>query len=196
MAIATVSPVYLSSLIIEPIRYFFSTYAPDDLKWTNDPSTSLIEIASINDFNKIKIQAKPRILVSRGGYVREGIGISDSMSGGKPLSETKGLVDKNVLNFVSGNIQVLIEARSEGLVERVTDLTEHFLAWSAPLICDTQNFKTFGKNISISPCTPSKEDTEIFQVSLGIPWSKEEAWNIRTDGITMKQFFLELFVKC
>ena len=167
-------------------------YAPTDLKWDPNPEISLIEIASINDFNLIKIEAKPRILISRGGYVRSRAGISDNLASGKSASQTFGLKDNTYLNHVSGTIQVLIEARNEGTVERVTDLTEHFLSWSSPLVCDTQGFNTFGKDISISPCTPNKEDTEIFQVSLGIPWMKEERWSLKTDGVKLKQFLLTI----
>ena len=188
----TVSPIYLSTLVIEPIRYFLSNYAPPEFKWDSDPEKSLIEVASINDFNLIKIEVKPRILISRGGYSRSRVGISDNLSTGRPSNVTRGLQDDTFMNRVQGVIQVLIEGRSEGTVERLTDLVEHFLAWSSQLICDTQNFSTFGKDISISPCTPSKEDTEIFQVSLGIPWIKEERWSIKTDGVSLKNFLLSI----
>lgn len=124
--------------------------------------------------------------------MRGRVGISDNLSEGKASNQTLGLKDNTYLNRLSGNIQVLIEARSEGLVERLTDLTEHFLSWSSPLVCDTQGFHTFGKDLTISPCTPNKEDTEIFQVSIGIPWMKEERWAMKTDGVILKQFLINL----
>lgn len=189
---STFSPTYLTTLILEPLKYLFSQYAPEDLRWSADYEDSKIEIASINDFNKEKTQYKPRILISRGGYTRVPMGISDSLSSGESVYTTKGLKDSIFKHHLSGNIQVLIEARSEGTTEKLTELVDHFLAWSAPIICDTQYFLTFGKNMSISPCTPSREDVEIFQVSIDIPWMKEESWSVKTDGVKLKQFFLTL----
>ncbi|MFI4962817.1 MAG: hypothetical protein ACHP6H_03055, partial [Legionellales bacterium] len=81
------SPAYLSSLIVEPLRYYYGNYAPDDLTWNSDPKLSKIEIDTINNFNKIAIQSKPRILISRGGYIIDATGLTDNMAEGTSTKE-------------------------------------------------------------------------------------------------------------
>ena len=189
---AYMSPAYLSALIVEPLRWFFERHVPKDIAWNSDPAISSIEIDTINNFNKILIQAKPRILISRGGYSISGTSISDSLFSGKSFTETKGLKYSEHLNMLNGVSQILIEARSEGVVERILDITSHFVSWTGPLICTTHNFKQFGANLNISPCTPGKDDTEIFQASINVPWSREEIYKSSTEGIQLKQFLLRL----
>lgn len=189
---AYVSPAYLSSLIVEPLRWFFERHVSEDITWSPTPELSGIEIDTINNFNKIKIQAKPRLLISRGGYSISGVGISDNLLSGKDFSETRGLKYSEYMSILNGVSQILIEARSEGVVEKVLDIVSHFISWSGPLICATHNFKQFGSNLGISPCTPSKEDIEIFQATISIPWSKEEVYRYSTEGIQLKQFLLQI----
>ncbi len=188
------SPVYVGAIIINTLRWFFHNYSDEDLRWDPDPLKSKIEIDSINNFNKVAIQVKPRILISRGGYtVDTTTGISAGMSAGKSYADTLGLRDSEYLAIISGMAQLNIEARNEGTVEKVTDFVQHFLTWSAYLICETGNFRTFAApNMSISPCVPSREDTEIFQVSVGIPWSKEERYRFSNDGVILKQLLLQI----
>jgi hypothetical protein len=182
----------MTAILVEPIRYFFNSYVPEDLTWNEDPKISNIEIDSINNFNKRPLQVKPRILVSRGQYSVNSMGISDSLASAKSMWETKGLKDQASLNALSGVSQVLIEARQEGTCERITDLLSHFLAWSAPMICDTHNFTRFALPMAVSSCTPSKDDIEIFQVSLNLPWYRDERWLITTDGVSLKEFLLTI----
>ena len=183
------SPAYISSLIVEPLRYYFSNYVSDELKWNEDPKISGIEIDTINNFNKIAIQAKPRILISRGGYIISPTGLTDNMA---EATSTRDFGKKSEKRFllVSGQAQALIEAANEGTCEKVVELAENFLAWSAPTIANVQGFKQFAFPLSISPCTPASEDVEIFQCSVGIPWRKETHFLVEEDGLDFKQFLL------
>ena len=183
------SPGYLSSRFIEPIRYFFSNYSGPNLKWDLDPKLSTIEIESINNFDLVNVQMKPRILVSRGGYSMNTVGLTDNLAEQKPFTETYGITDRKNMILLSGQVQILIQAKNEGTCEIITDMLTHFIGWSAPFLCDTQHFKSIGKPI-VSPCTPNREDVEIFEVSLGIPWSMEEMWETANDGLKLKQFFM------
>jgi hypothetical protein len=185
------SPAYLSSLIVEPLRYYFANYAPDDLKWNEDPKLSNLEIDTINNFNKILIQAKPRILISRGGYTISPTGLSDNMA---EANSSRSIGKKSEKRFllVAGQAQALIEAVNEGTCEKVVELTENFLAWSAPTIANVQGFKQFAFPLSVSPCTPSVDDVEIFQCSIGLPWRKETHFLIEEDGVDFKQFLLTI----
>lgn len=185
------SPAYISSLIVEPLRFYFFNYAPDDLKWSADPKVSNIEIDTINNFNKIAIQTKPRILISRGGYTLSPTGLSDNLAEGSSSRVPGNKFEKRFL-LVAGQAQVLIESVNEGTCEKVLELTENFLAWSAPTIANVQGFKQFAFPLSVSPCTPSKEDVEIFQCSIGLPWRKETHFLIKEDGISFKQFLLNI----
>ena len=183
------SPTYISSLIVEPLRFFFANFVSSDLTWDLDPKVSNIEIDTINNFNKIAIQAKPRILVSRGACTVKPIGLSDNLA--EPIP-TKYKGDTNEIKFLVayGQAQVLIEAANEGTCERVLELTENFLAWSSSLICNSQGFKQFALPMSVSPCTPSKEDIEIFQCSIGLPWIKETQFQILEDNMNLTGFLI------
>jgi hypothetical protein len=181
------SPAYISSLITDPLRYLFSRYAPNDLIWDEDPLKSLIEIDTINNYNKEAIQTKPRVLVSRGGYMISSSGLSNNMVEGTDSRAGGPKIERKAL-YVSGNAQILIEAVNEGTCEKITELVENFLTWSSPIICNVQGFKQFGLPLSVSPCTPGKEDKEIFQCSLGVPWMKENHFKVIEDGLELKQF--------
>ena len=84
------SPEYLSTLIIRPLRYLFANYAPEELRWTDDPKTTGIEIDTINNFHKKSIQQKPRILVSRGQYSVNPVGLTDNLAEGVGMLASKG----------------------------------------------------------------------------------------------------------
>ena len=185
------SPAYISSLIVEPLRFFFYNYAPDNLKWNEDPNLSQIEIDTINNFNKIAIGTKPRILVSRGGYTVSPTGLSDSMAEGSS-SRDQGIKFEKRFLMVTGQAQILIETAYEGTCERVVELTGNFLAWSSPTIASAQGFKQFALPLSVSPCTPTSEDVEIFQCSMGLPWIKETHFLIEEDGLVFKQFLASI----
>lgn len=186
------STTHLAFKIVEPLRLFFAAYGGEDLSWSNDPKDSKIEIDTINNFHKINIQAKPRILVSRGGFSVRGSGITDSMRDSVGWYGKKGLRDEEYLVFVEGQAQVLVESRQEGTCENVADLVSKFLKWCGPFMCDEYGFKSFASQLSVSPSTPFKEDIEGFQCSIGIPWSREETWRVWTDGVKIKDILSTL----
>lgn len=186
------SPAYISTLIIKPLRYFFETQAPEDLRWDIDDKKSQIEIDSINNFNKVKIEAKPRILVSRGQYSVNPVGLTDNLAQAKGIWELKGSTNKVNMVTVQGVAQIMVETRNEGTCERVLDLAQHFLAWTSPMIAEAHGFKQFGLPLNISTCNPSKEDTEIFQCTINLPWYREEHWTVKSDDVSIKNFILTL----
>jgi hypothetical protein len=187
-----VSPAYLSSLIIQPLRFLFYHYGGEDLQWKSDNKETKIEIDTINNFHKVELQQKPRVLISRGGYGVTPTGLTDNMAEDKGPLAMKGLSTETRLVFYQGMLQVLIQARQEGTCEKVLDLTQHFLLWTAPYLCNTQGFKSFGPGFQISPCTPNKEDTMIFETSIGINWIKEEMWTTSDDALKLKGFSYSL----
>lgn len=186
------SPAFLSALIVDPLRYLYASYAPQELSWSPDPLTSEIEIDTINNFNKQVIQAKPRILISRGQYSINPTGLTDNLAYSPDSRTLKGLKDNTNFLLINGVSQILIEARNEGTCEKIVDITSHFLSWMTPLIADSQGFKLFGLPMNVSGCTPNREDTEIFQCTINIPWSKEEQWKVANDGVDLKKFIFSI----
>lgn len=186
------SPAFVTELTVTPLRHLFKNFAPEDLKWDEDVKKTQIEIDSINNFNKIGTQVKPRILFGRGQYAINPTGLTDSMAQSPGPWVAKGA--KRDIHFVliTGVSQLLIEATNEGTCERIVDLTSHFLNQMIPMFCDTQGFKNYGMPLNISPCTISKEDKEMFACTINIPWSKEEHWMINSDDIKIKNFLLKL----
>lgn len=189
------SPAYLSALIVEPLRYFFSLHGGEDLTWDPDPKVSHLEIDTINNYNKEAILAKPRILITRGQYSLSPTGLNDNFVQNQPfiIPENKGT--KRTVNMImaQGVAQVMVEARNEGTCEKLVDFVQHFLAWSGPIIASTHGFKNFAQAINVSPCTPSKDDTEIFQCTFNIPWSREEHWLVNSsETIALKNFISKL----
>jgi hypothetical protein len=183
------SPLTVSSLIIGPLRYFFSTYGSSNkLVWNDDPKIRTIEIDEYNNLHQITFDGRPRILVDRGGYRMDKTGISDNMAQAQAFSQTQGLEDR--INFIlySGTAQITIEARQQGVCELITDMVTHFIAWSRPLICDTQKFKEFGMPMQVGTCDllPNQEEDEKFQVVIQLPYIKEEQWHVKNDGIILK----------
>ena len=186
------SPAFLTTLIVEPLRYLYANYGPEELLWSADDKISTIEIDSINNFNKKALQAKPRILIGRGQYSINPTGLTDNMAYSPDSRTLKGLKDNTNFLLINGVCQILIEARNEGTCEKLVDVTSHFLSWITPILSDSQGFKMFGLPMNVSPCTPGREDTEIFQCTINIPWSKEEQWKVVNDGVDLKRFLLTL----
>lgn len=186
------SPLLITNLILQPLRYFFHNYPITDLYWDEDPKKTKMEVGSINDFHKIVLQEKPRVLVNRGNFTISNTGLTDDMAVGKSVFETKGLQDKINMVFISGQATILIEARNEGTVELLTDAVSHFLIWTKPYICETQGFKKFFMPAQVSSAQPGKEDKEIFQVNVSGPWLMEEQWNVKDDALKLNQFFTTL----
>lgn len=186
------SPLLISHLLIKPLQYFFSFYAGPDLAYDSDPEKTKIEIGAYNDLHKIPIQMKPRILVNRGNFEVGKVGLTDNLAEGKKLFQTKGLTDVTNMVMINGTATVTIEARQEGTLELMTDMVAHFLVWSRPFICNTQGFKNFAMPLSVSQPTLGKEDKELFQATIMIPWTMEEHWNVKSDALKLNDFFLEL----
>lgn len=186
------SPLLISNLIIQPLRYFFHNYpVNDDLIWDVDPKKTKMDIGAINDYHKLPLQEKPRILVDRGAYTISNTGLSDDLAVGKSVFETKGVENRINMVFIQGTATLLLEARQEGTVELLADAVSHFLIWTKPYICESQGFKKFFIPAQVSSPRPSKEDKEIFQVVVSGPWLMEEQWNVRTDALKLNQFFID-----
>ena len=186
------SPLLISNLIIQPLRYFFSYYAGSDLMYDSDPEKTKIEIGVYNDLHKMAIQQKPRVLVNRGNYSIDRVGLSDSMAQGKTLFQTKGLTDIANMVMINGVASITIEARQEGTLELITDMVSHFLVWSRPFLCNTQGFKNFAMPLTVSAPNLNKEDKEIFQTSILVPYTMEEQWNVKSDALKLNDFFITL----
>jgi hypothetical protein len=189
------SPVLLTSLVVEPLRYFFSQApaGPGGLRWDKDEKETCIEIGSVNDYNKIPIQKKPRILVARGGYGISKSGLTDSLTESKGIVELKGAKDTKHMVWVNGSVQIIIEAQQEGTCELLADMVTHFIAGSRPILCNTLNFKEFGMNMEVGPCEPDKEDREKFKVTLNVPFSAEDHWQVTADSIKFKSMYIEMY---
>jgi hypothetical protein len=165
----------------------FMHYGPTDLRWDFDDKKSGIEIDTINNFHKIAIAKKPRILISRGQYQVNPVGLSDNLAEDIPY-DTTGIKKKVRMATVQGSAQILIEATQEGTLEKVVEFTQNFLVRAAPLIAQSQGFKIFGLPMNVSSPMPSKEDIELFQCTIQIPYLREEHWTVGEESISLKNF--------
>lgn len=187
------SPLLVTSSILEPLRYYFSAYGQDGgFLWDPDEKKRTLEISDVYDFNKIAFQERPRLLVNRGSYSINKVGLSDNLAEGITLAEGRGLrKDTNMLLY-TGTASLIIEARNKGTCELLTDMATHFIAWSRGPICDSQGFKNFGDTLSVSACEATQDqDDATFQVTVQIPYIKEEQWVMRDDGILLKSYMLQ-----
>lgn len=190
----TFSPILISTLIIEPLRYFFGTYGESSkLVWSADDKVRSVEIGHMYDFYKIPLEERPRIIVDRGGFRTSKVGITDNLAEQKSLKETSGLKDRISMQMYSGTANIIIEARQMGTCELLADMTLHFLAWARPTICSTQGFKEFGGEVMVSPCAlTAAENTEKFKIQLSFPWIREEHWKNFDDGVALKSILTDI----
>lgn len=190
----TFSPILIPALIIEPLKYFFSTYGVSSkLVWNEDEKKRSVDIDHMNNFFKVALEERPRILVDRGPFQINKVGITDNLAEQQRFKETSGLKDRINMLLYQGTATILIEARNMGTCEILADMTSHFLNWARPEICNSQGFKDFGGNVSVSSCQlTEKENTEKFQVQIQIPWIKEEHWRVRDDGVAIKNILNNL----
>lgn len=190
----TFSSTMVPALIVGPLRYFFSTYtSPDLFHWNEDEKKRNIDIGHANDFFKVTLGEKPRILVDRGSFQVSKVGVTDNMAEQRRFKETNGLKDKINMMLYQGSAQVLVEARNMGTCEVLADMACHFISWARPEICDSQGFKEFALPMSVSPCQQvERENTEKFQVQVNLPWIKEEHWRVKDDGIAIKNSIIQL----
>lgn len=182
--------------IIAPLRYYFARYSQGtNLYWDEDEKKRTMEIAEAFDFNKVPLQEKPRVLVTRGSYMMTKVGLTDNLAEAKPFSETKGLQDFTNMIIYSGNALITVEARNKGTCELLADMVSHFIAWTRPILCDSQGWKEFGMPMAISDCSPvTDEDPDVvkFQIQIQIPWAKEEHWRVRNDGVAIKSILNQI----
>lgn len=188
------SPLLLSSLIVSPLRYFFANYSGQaGLVWNKDEKISTIEIGTVNDYNKIALESRPRIMVSRGSYRISKSGLTDSMVEAPDIYKVMGKSERTNLVYIDGVAQIIIEARNEGTCELISDMVSHFIVWARPLLCDTQGFNEFGMDMQVSDCMPAEqENTEKFRVVISFPYRMEEDWMVKQDSLKLKGFFIEL----
>lgn len=189
------SPIDLSSLILDPLKYYFSTNTSfSSFYWNPDEKQRTIELDYINNQHKITYNERPRVLVDRGPYQVGKTGITDNLAVGQTAGQTLGL--KNLTNFImySGQATILIEATQQGSCEVITDMVQHFLLWSKPYLCQTQAFKEFGYPMTVSSCEldAGTEGKEKFKSTITVPWTREEMWNVRDDSIKIKNFAMTL----
>lgn len=189
------SPLLLSSLVVEPLRYFFSQMPKkeDGLFWDPDEKVTKLDIGTVNDFHKIEVQTKPRILVNRGNYTIGKVGLSDNMVEAKGIKELHGKSERTNATRIEGMMQIIIETSQEGSCELITDMVTHFIAGTRPLLAMSQGFHDFGLPMSVSACEVDKEDTEKFKVTMNIPYSYEDIWQVTFDAVKYKSMYLTIF---
>lgn len=190
------SNLIVTPLIVEPLRYYFSKYAkPTNLYWDDDEKQRTLEIGDVYDFNKIPFGQTPRILVDRGSYSIQKVGLDDNLAEGKSLGATHGLKDRVNMLIYQGTANVTVEARNKGTCELLADMVSHFIAWTRPTLCNSQGWKEFGLPMSVSPCVPvngEDVDNQRFQVAIQLPWIREEHWTVRDDGPGLKAVFQQV----
>lgn len=179
-------------LIVEPLRYFFSTYTKDttNMYWDPDETKRTIDIGEYYDFNKIPLEEKPRVLVTRGTYQINKTGITDNLAEAPSLGDSGG--KKLHTNFLlyQGMATITIEAKNKGACELLADMVSHFIAWTRPFLTDTQGWKEFGLPMTISDVALAPTESngiDKFRIDISVPWMKEETWRHSVDGVRMKQ---------
>lgn len=189
------SPLLLSSLIVDPLRYFFSQMprAEEGLFWDPDEKITKIEIGTVNDFHLIPIQSKPRILINRGNYMVEGVGVSDNLAESNGIKMNYGKSERINSCRVNGAVQIIIETGQEGSCELITDMVSHFIAFTRGILTTSQGFLKFGLPMSVSACEPDKEDIEKFKVMLTVPYVYEDHWQVTFDAVKYKSMYLTIF---
>ena len=187
------SPLLITSLIIQPLRYFYSQYGNElGFKWDEDEKVRNINIDHYYNIHGIALGEKPRIMVNRGTYKISKTGITDNMTSQRSPREGLGVNDRQNMVFIDGTASITIEARNLGTVERLADMTSHFIVWSRPLICDTQGFKEFGLNSMVSDVRQDTEDREKYIVNISVPYFMEERWQVNFDAVTLKDILTSI----
>jgi len=181
------SPLYITNAIVTPLRYFFNQQAPAKFYYSlDDREQSTLEIGSVNDMFKQVLGVKPRILVDRGGFQIDKTGLTDNMSFSTPLSHATPVKRSTSLVMIRGSAEITIEASTEGTVELLTDIVQHFIIWTRPQICEFLGMKEFGLPMQVSPVQLTNEDREKFAVRISVPYLKEEENLIQENGFKIK----------
>lgn len=189
------SPLLVSSLIVEPLRYFFSQFPKREgqLFWDPDEKIRTIDVGTVNDFHTIGRQIKPRVLVNRGNYTISKSGLTDNLAQAKGIRELQGRSERTNLVWINGVAQIIIETTQEGTCELITDMVTHFVAGTRPFLMNECGFKDFGLDMGVSSCdVEGTEDTEKFKVVLSVPYSYEDSWMVTFDAIKFKAMYVGL----
>lgn len=180
----------IAPLIIEPLRYHFSNYSQKTgFIWNEDEKLRTVDIGESFDFKKVPFQQKPRIIVTRGAYVIEKVGITDNLAEAKSMTATGGLKDYINMVLYRGSATVTIETRQKGSCELLLDMVSHFIVWTRPILCDAQGWKEFGLPLAVSDIEATFDEdpgVEKFRANISVPWMKEEHWRYQNDGIILK----------
>ena len=184
------SPVDLSSLILGPLRYFFSTYtSPTSFYWNIDEKQRTVELDYMNNMHKITFNERPRVLVDRGSYSVNKFALTDNLASAQTMNQTFGLTNRQNFIIYQGQATVVVEAVQQGSCEMLTDMVQHFLLWTRPYLCETQGFKDFASPLTVSSCEFVGDETNgKFRVSITVPYMKEERWQITNDSVKIKNF--------
>lgn len=184
------STLSLKKLIITTLREFFASEAvPEHLRYSGEEDSSKIEISSLNDFNKVVLQAKPRIMFDRGSYSVSSSGLNDALYESKGYMQDKGATNRVNTNMVVGNSSLVVDCRNEGTCEAVTNIVSHFLLWSRPFISNALGLKGFCNPLSVSPCSPMREETEIFRCVISYQYTVDEYWHNARSAVILKDIF-------
>jgi hypothetical protein len=189
----------IAPLIIEPLKYHFSNYTKaTNIYWDADEKNRTLDIGESFDFNGISLQKKPRIVVTRGPYMINKVGLTDNLAEGKSMKETLGLKSHTNMVTYQGSATITVEARQKGTCELIADMVSHFITWTRPVLCDSQGWKEFGLPMAISDIEilPDEEPNVMrYRCNISIPWMKEEQWIHKNDGIVLKQILNNIFIK-
>jgi hypothetical protein len=188
---STFSPLLIPALILEPLKYFFKAYGPvthsGQFVWDEDEKKRTVDLGYTENFFRVPLEERPRVIVDRGSFQIAKTGLTDNMAEQKTLKETEGLKKRINMVFYNGVANVIVEARHKGSCELVADMVSHFIVWARPEICDTQGFKEFGLPMSISPCGQTTKENDVkFQIQMQIPYMQEEHWRVRDHGVMLK----------
>lgn len=190
------TPIIIPALILEPLRYFFETYGPSIHKgqfvWKEDEKERTVDLDYTENFYRIPLEDRPRIIVDRGQFSVNKVGLSDNLAEQHTFHHTQGLKNRINMMFYAGQATVTVEARHKGSCELVADMATHFILWTRPELCDSQGFKEFGLPMNVSPCSQVTRENDVkFQVQIGLPWMREEHWRVRNDGVKIKDLLIK-----
>lgn len=191
---AKFSPLLLSRVVIDSLRYFFRNMNKPEFRYSDDPKESALVIDTMNNFlqRADEVQKKPRILFQRGTYSIQKTSMTGDLVTAKSMEETKGSRSSSHMNITNGNYSIIIEAFSEGVCELLADMVATFLTWSSDHIANMFRFKQFGYPMVVQECSLDQEDREKFKIVIGSSYTTETAWTLNEDAIKLRGLFLDL----
>lgn len=192
------SPLRHYEALRNPLVYFFSNYQPGGkygLTFDTDETKTNLLITSVDNYYEVKADVKPRVLISRGSYSYTQLGIDNSLAESQGPYANAGLNNSMKMVTLAGTSTIKIQARNQGTCDLLTDIVSHFYAWTGPLLCATYGYLTFAKNMEVSDLDPVEgsgtgDSPTLFQVSVSLPWSREERYNYGQVGVKLKSCFV------